>query len=73
MACRIAETCTDRLARLTGEPQQAVNTTAFDRPLHPAPPGMPWHPLDQAREPHGWSVRVSRDRRVIVHTTDASL
>jgi hypothetical protein len=30
MAFRLADTFTDRLARLTGEQQQAVKTTAFD-------------------------------------------
>jgi hypothetical protein len=73
MEFRIADTFTDRLARLTGEPHKAVNTTAFDLPLNPAQPGMPWHQLDQARDPHCWSVRVSRDMRLIVHKTDASL
>jgi hypothetical protein len=73
LACRLADPCTDRLARLTGEPHNAVNTTAFDRPLHPAQPRMPWHTLDRASDPHGWSVRVSRDVRVIVHKTDACL
>jgi hypothetical protein len=73
MAFRIADTCTDSLAQLTGEQPKAVNTTAFDWQLNPAQPGMPLHQLDQARDPHVWSVRVSRDIRVIVHKTDASL
>ena len=34
---------------------------------------MQLHKLDQARDPHFWSVRVSRDIRLIVHKTDASL
>jgi hypothetical protein len=57
MAFRIADTCTDRLARLTGEEQKAVNATAFDWQLNPAHPAMPLHHLDQARHPHCWSVR----------------
>jgi hypothetical protein len=73
MACRIADTFTDSLARPTGEQQKAVNTTAFDLQLNPAQPGMPLHQLDQARDPHVWSVRVSCDIRLIVHKTDASL
>ncbi len=32
MAFRIADTFTDSLARLTGEEQRAVKTTAFDHP-----------------------------------------
>ena len=73
MAFRIADTFLDGLARLTGEHQKAVNTTDFDWQLHPAQPGMRWHPLDRGRNPHCWSVRVSRDIRLIVHKTDARL
>jgi hypothetical protein len=73
MEFRIADTFTDSLARLTGEEQKAVKTTAFDLQMNPAQPGMQLHKLDQARDPHFWSVRVSRDIRLIVHKTDASL
>ena len=34
---RIADTFTDSLARLTGDEQKAVRTTAFDLQLNPAP------------------------------------
>jgi len=37
---RIADTFTDSLARLNGEEQKAVNTTAFDLQLNPANHGM---------------------------------
>ena len=40
MDFRIADTFTDSLARLTGEEQKAVKTTAFDLQLNPASPGM---------------------------------
>src|ERR671918_1860133 len=73
MEFRIADTFTDSLARLTGEEQTAVKTTAFDLQLNPTQPGMQLHKLDQARDPHFWSVRVSRDIRLIVHKTDTSL
>ena len=36
----IADTFTDSLARLTGDEQKAVKTTAFDLQLNPANPGM---------------------------------
>ena len=36
MDFRIADTFTDSLARLTGEEQKAVKTTAFDLQLNPA-------------------------------------
>lgn len=69
----IADTFTDSLARLTGEEQKAVKTTAFDLQLNPANPGMAFHKLDRARDKNFWSVRVNSDIRVIVHRTDASL
>ena len=40
MEFRIADTFTDSLARLTGDEQKAVKTTAFDLQLNPANPGM---------------------------------
>jgi len=69
----IADTFTDSLSKLTGDEQKAVKTTAFDLQLNPANPGMQFHKLDRARDPNFWSVRVSRDIRLIVHKTDKSL
>jgi hypothetical protein len=69
----IADTFTDSLARLTGEEQKAVKTTAFDLQLNPASPGMSFHKLDKARDRNFWSVRVGSDIRLIVHKSDASL
>ena len=73
MEFRIADTFTESLARLTGDEQKAVKITSFDLQMNSAQPGMQLHKLDQARDPHFWSVRVSRDIRLIVHKTDASL
>ena len=73
MEFRIADTFTDSLARLTGEEQKAVKTTAFDLQLHPANPGMQFHKLGKARDPNFWSIRVSRDVRLIVHKTATSI
>ena len=73
MQFRIADTFTDSLAKLTGDEQKAVKTTAFDLQLNPASPGMSFHKLDKARDKNFWSVRVSSDIRLIVHKTDASL
>ena len=67
MNFRIADTFTDSLARLTGEEQKAVKTTAFDLQLNPANPGMQFHKLDKAKDINFWSVRVSRDIRIIAH------
>ncbi len=70
---RIADTFTDSLARLTGDEQKAVKTTAFDLQLNPVNPGMSFHKLDKARDKNFWSVRVSSDIRLIVHKNDGSL
>jgi mRNA-degrading endonuclease RelE of RelBE toxin-antitoxin system len=70
---RIADTFTASLARLTGEEQKAVKTTAFDLQMNPANPGMSFHKLDKARDKNFWSVRVSSDIRLIVHRSAASL
>jgi superfamily I DNA/RNA helicase/mRNA-degrading endonuclease RelE of RelBE toxin-antitoxin system len=73
MQFRIADSFTDSLARLNGEEQKAVKTTAFDLQLNPANPGLSLHKLDRARDKHFWSVRVSRDIRIIVHRSADSL
>jgi mRNA-degrading endonuclease RelE of RelBE toxin-antitoxin system len=69
----IADTFTDSLARLTGDEQRAVKTTAFDLQINPANPGMSFHKLDKAKDKNFWSVRVSSDIRLIVHRTQGSL
>ncbi|MDD2732649.1 MAG: 3'-5' exonuclease [Desulfuromonadaceae bacterium] len=73
MEFRIADTFTDSLAKLTGEEQKAVKTTAFDLQLNPSNPGMSLHKLDKARDKNFWSVRVSSDLRLIVHKSSDSL
>ena len=73
MDFRIADTFTDSLARLTGDEQKAVKTTAFDLQINPANPGMQFHKLDKAKDKNFWSVRVGSDIRLIVHKSDASL
>jgi mRNA-degrading endonuclease RelE of RelBE toxin-antitoxin system len=73
MNFRIADTFTDSLARLTGDEQKAVKTTAFDLQLNPENPGHSFHKLDRAKDKSFWSVRVGRDIRLIVHKTADSL
>jgi mRNA-degrading endonuclease RelE of RelBE toxin-antitoxin system len=73
MNFRIADTFTDSLARLTGEEQKLVKTTAFDLQLNPANPGMQFHKLDKAKDRRFWSMRIGSDLRLIVHRTDDSL
>src|SRR5258708_2363366 len=73
MEFRIADTFTNSLARLTGDEQKAIKTTAFDLQLNPASPGMSFHKLDRAKDRNFWSVRVNKDIRLIVHRTESSL
>ena len=73
MDFRIADTFTDSLARLTGDEQKAVKTTAFDLQMNLANPGMSFHKLDRAKDPRFWSVRVGSDIRLIVHKSASSL
>ena len=69
----IADTFTDSLAKLTGNEQKAVKTAAFDLQTNPSQPGLSFHKLENARDPNFWSVRVSRDIRIIVHRSRQSL
>jgi mRNA-degrading endonuclease RelE of RelBE toxin-antitoxin system len=73
MEFRIADSFVDSLARLTGDEQKAVKTTAFDLQMDPAAPGLSFHRLDKAKDKRFWSVRVNSDIRLIVHRTDTSL
>ena len=73
MQFRIANTFADSLAKLTGNEQKAAKTTAFDLQLNPARPGLQFHKLQNAQDPHFWSVRASRDVRIIVHRIGNSL
>lgn len=73
MNFRIADTFTSSLARLTGDEQKSVKTTAFDLQMNPANPGMKFHKLDKVRDKRFWSVRVSSDIRLIVHKEEDSL
>nr|WP_316643087.1 3'-5' exonuclease [uncultured Roseateles sp.] len=72
MDFRIADTFTDSLAKLTGDEQKAVKTTAFDLQLNPAHPSMSLHKIEQSKDKNFWSVRVSSDIRLIVHRTATS-
>ena len=73
MDFRIASTFVDSLAKLAGNEQKAVKNTAFDLQMNPAQPGLQFHKLRKGRDPHFWSVRVSRDLRMIVHRSQSSL
>jgi superfamily I DNA/RNA helicase/mRNA-degrading endonuclease RelE of RelBE toxin-antitoxin system len=73
MEFRISDSFTSSLAKLTGDEQKAVKTTAFDLQMNPESPGHSFHKLDRAQDKNFWSVRVNRDIRIIVHRSKASL
>jgi len=65
MLFRIAQTFTQSLEKLTRDEQKAAKTTALDLQLNPAHPSLKFHKLDRAKDPNFWSVRVSRDIRLL--------
>ncbi len=73
MDFRIADTFTDSLARLTGEEQKAIKTTAFDLQLNLSNSGLQFHKIDRAKDKNFWSIRVNRDIRIIVHRSEKNL
>jgi hypothetical protein len=69
----IADSFTASLARLTGDEQKQVKLATMSLQLDASHPGLQFHKLGKARDPHFWSVRVSADLRIIVHRLDESL
>ena len=69
----IADTFTDSLARLTGDEQKAVKTSAFDLQVNPTATGMNLHRIEKSKDKNFWSARASSDIRIIVHKTPGSL
>lgn len=69
----ISSTFTESLAKLSSDEQKLVKTTTFDLQVNPSNPGHQYHKLDAARDKNFWSIRVSRDIRIIVHKTEKSL
>ena len=69
----LTDTFTTALARLNGDEQKQVKLTVFDLQTQPDRPGLQFHRIDNSKDPNFWSVRVSRDIRIIVHKTGASV
>ena len=63
----IADTFTESLGRLNADEQKAAKTTAFDLQANHKHPSLQFHRIEHAKDPRFWSVRCSRDLRVIVH------
>lgn len=69
----LADSFTISLARLTRDEQKQAKLTAFDLQTAPDHPGLQFHRIEASKDPNFWSVRVSRDLRIIIHKTGASL
>jgi hypothetical protein len=69
----IADTFMKSLGCLANEEQKAAKITAFELQLNAASPGMNLHKVDGAADKNFWSVRVTRDIRIIIHKLKASL
>ena len=69
----LADSFTAALAKLANDEQKQAKLTVYDLQTNPDHPGLKFHRIDASRDPNFWSVRVSRDIRIIVHKTGASL
>src|SRR5437763_14052610 len=69
----LADSFTGALARLPAPEAKAVKTTVVDLQIDPNGKGLSLHRIDKSKDPNFWSVRVSRDLRLIVHKTAESL
>jgi predicted transcriptional regulator len=67
MITRFADTFMASLTRLQPQEQKQTKLTAMDLQIDPTGKGLSWHRIERSRDPDFWSVRVSRDLRLIVH------
>ncbi|MDE3767562.1 3'-5' exonuclease [Sinorhizobium meliloti] len=68
----IADSFPKALAKLPAQEQKAVKTTVFDLQMDPTHPSLQFHRIDKSKDLNFWSVRVSRDIRLIIHKTEGS-
>ena len=67
-----ADSFTSAIATLANDEHKQVKLTAVDLPANPDQPGLQFHRIEKSKDPNIWSMRVSRDIR-IVHKSGASL
>ena len=63
----IADSFTKALGKLTAQEQSAAKITVFDMQQDPSSPGLKFHRIEKSKDQNFWSVRSSRDIRIIVH------
>lgn len=67
MIFQIANTFTSALAKLDNASQKAAKMCAIDLQMDPSGHGKQFHRIDKSKDKNFWSVRASRDIRLIVH------
>ena len=67
MIFQIADTFTSALSKLDNASQKATKMCAFDLQMDPSGHGKRFHKIDKSKDKNFWSVRASRDIRLIVH------
>lgn len=72
MQFRIADSFSKALGKLTAQEQSAAKITVFDLQQDPSAPGLQFHRIDKSKDTNFWSIRSSRDIRLIIHKTAAS-
>jgi len=72
MQFRIADSFTKALGKLNAQEQSAAKITVFDLQQNPSNPGLKFHRIDKSKDQNFWSIRASRDIRIIVHKTASS-
>lgn len=63
----LANTFHRSLDRLTNAEQMATKTVVFDYMADPSRPGLSLHRVDRAKDKGFWTIRVSRDLRIVVY------
>lgn len=73
MNFHLAATFTAALARLPAQESKATKATVVDLQIDPTGKGMSFHRIDRSKDTNFWSVRITRDLRLIIHKTADSL
>ncbi len=68
----IADSFTKALGTLNSQEQSAAKITVFDMQQNPSNPGLKFHRINNSKDANFWSIRSSRDIRIIIHKTKSS-
>ncbi len=73
MKFHLADTFAASLARLPAQDSKAAKATVVDLQIDPTGKGLSFHRIERSKDANFWSVRVTRDLRLIVHKAEDSL